>query len=93
MAPVVEKVAGEFAGRVRFLKVDTEKLPEVAGAFGIRSIPTLVVMLGDEVIDSSVGMTSEATLTRLAQKALDRSEGKSFGQRLKKLFSREQPTA
>ena len=44
VAPELEKLARDRAGRVVVAKVDTDALPEVAGRFGIRSIPTLVLM-------------------------------------------------
>jgi thioredoxin 2 len=46
VAPELEKVARDRAGRVIVAKVDTEALPEVASRFGIRSIPTMVLMRG-----------------------------------------------
>lgn len=44
IAPELEKLARSHAGRVVIAKVDTEALPEVAGRFGIRSIPTLLLV-------------------------------------------------
>lgn len=41
-APVVEKLAGEYAGKVDFYKVDIDKEQELASAFGIQSIPTFL---------------------------------------------------
>ena len=46
IAPELEKLARERAGRVVVAKVDTEELPAVAGKFSIRSIPTIVLMRG-----------------------------------------------
>jgi thioredoxin 2 len=43
VAPELEKIASEWAGRVITAKVDTDALPEVAGRFGIRSIPTMIL--------------------------------------------------
>lgn len=86
MAPTFEAVAKEFAGKVRFVKVNTEQLPDLSGAFGIRSIPTLLVLHGREVTNSNIGVTSQAALSRMAQKALDRSEGSSMGDRLRRWF-------
>ena len=43
VAPEIEKLAGERAGRVIVAKVDTEALPEVASSYGIRSIPTMIL--------------------------------------------------
>jgi thioredoxin 2 len=43
MAPNFERAAGELAPRVRFAKLDTEAAPNVAGRFGIRGIPTMIL--------------------------------------------------
>jgi thioredoxin 2 len=43
MAPAFEAAAREFEPRLRFGKVDTEREPELAGRYGIRSIPTLIL--------------------------------------------------
>ena len=42
LAPVLEELALEYAGRIDIYKVDTEKEPELAAAFGINTIPTLL---------------------------------------------------
>ncbi len=42
MSPVMDELAGEFAGQVDIYKVDVDKAQEVAAAFGVRSIPTFV---------------------------------------------------
>jgi thioredoxin 2 len=46
MAPAFEHAASEHKTRVRFAKLDTERAQEVAGRFGIRSIPTLILFRG-----------------------------------------------
>ncbi len=55
LAPMVEALATEFAGRIKFVKLDTEKNTVVPGRMGIRSIPTLVLFQGGEVKDVMVG--------------------------------------
>ena len=92
MAPTFDKVAKEFDGKAHFLKVNTEEVPELAGAFGIRSIPTLLVMLGEEVVNSQIGLTDEGTLTRMTQKAVEKSQGVTWTSKLKRMFSKEQPS-
>lgn len=42
LAPVLEEIANEYKGKVQIFKVDTEASPELAGLFGIRSIPSLL---------------------------------------------------
>jgi thioredoxin 2 len=43
MAPAFERAAAKLKGRVRFAKLDTEEAREIAGRYGIRSIPTMIV--------------------------------------------------
>ena len=42
IAPVLEELAAEYAGEIYIYKIDTEKEQELAGAFGIRSIPSIL---------------------------------------------------
>ena len=55
IAPVVEGLAGEYAGRVKVGKLDVDAYPEVAGRYGIRSIPSLLVFRGGRVEDRRIG--------------------------------------
>jgi thioredoxin 1 len=55
IAPVIEAVAGEYAGRVKVGKLDVDAHPEVAGRYGIRSIPSLLVFRGGRVEDRRIG--------------------------------------
>ena len=88
MAPAFAAAARTFTEdeEVRFVKVNTEQVPEVSAAFGIRSIPTLLVLLDGEVVDSSVGVTPEPTLVKMTRRALDRSRGVTLGAKIKRLF-------
>jgi thioredoxin 2 len=62
MAPQFEQAARRLAGRVQFAKVDTDAEPELAGRFGIRSIPTLVLMQGGRELRRASGAMSAAQL-------------------------------
>jgi thioredoxin 2 len=67
VAPELEKLARDRAGRVVVAKVDTEALPDVAGRFGIRSIPTMVLMRGGrEAKRVSGAMPASAIASSLA---------------------------
>ena len=55
IAPIVEELAGEFEGKAKIGKVDVDNNPMIAGKFGIRSIPTLLIFKGGEVVDQIVG--------------------------------------
>ncbi len=70
IAPVVEQLAAEYEGRVKFVKLDTEANPRVPGALRIRSIPTLLVFRGTEVVESQIGAGSPDALRRMVDRAL-----------------------
>ena len=86
--PVFDRVSRQFAGKVNFLKVNTEELGSISNAFGIRSIPTILVMLNGEVIDSHIGVINDASLAKMAQRALDKKEGVTFADKVKRFFGR-----
>lgn len=90
MAPIFEKVGKQFEGRVHFLKVDTEEVPQLATAFGVRSIPTVVALHCTDVIDSHVGLMPEQALAKMARRADDQAQGVTLRQRLKRMFAADQ---
>jgi thioredoxin 1 len=63
LAPVVEALAGEFAGKVKFGKVDVDENPQWAGKYGIQGIPTLLLFKGGKVQQMLVGLKSKKELT------------------------------
>jgi thioredoxin 1 len=62
LGPVVEEVAGETAGKAKVCKVNVDEQPEIAEAFGVSSIPTLVVMKDGKVTNAAVGFKPKASL-------------------------------
>ena len=56
LAPVVEELAGEFDGKVKFGKVNVDEQPELAMRYGVQSIPTLILFRGGEPVNASVGV-------------------------------------
>ena len=71
IAPLVEELAGENLGAVRFVKVNVDDSPQSAQQYGISSIPTLLVFKGGEVVDRFVGLQDKNRL----QEALDAAKG------------------
>lgn len=47
LAPIFEELSKEYKGKIDFYKLDTEKEQEIAGMFGVRSIPTIMFMQAD----------------------------------------------
>jgi thioredoxin 1 len=62
VAPIVEELAGEYEGRVKFVKLNTDENPAVSGRYGIRSIPTLLVFKDGEVKGQIVGFRPKSEL-------------------------------
>lgn len=62
LAPVVDAVAAESAGKVKFVKVNVDQARGLAGRFGVRQIPTLVFLKEGKVVDTHVGFMSEDAL-------------------------------
>ena len=55
IAPAVDAVAEEFAGRARVFKLNVDENPEIAGRYGVQSIPTLIVFKGGQKVGELVG--------------------------------------
>lgn len=62
VAPVVEELSQDYAGKLLVTKLDVDSNPEVAMKFGIRNIPTILFFKGGEVVDKHVGAAPKATL-------------------------------
>ena len=56
VGPIIEELAEEYAGEVRFAKVNVDDNQQVAGAFGIRSIPTIGFFKDGEAVGAVVGV-------------------------------------
>jgi thioredoxin 1 len=64
VAPVVEELADEYAGKVEFAKLNTDDNPQTAVKYGIRSIPTLLVFKGGEPVGQIVGFRPKSDLKK-----------------------------
>ncbi len=62
LAPVLEKVADELVGQIKIAKVNIDNNPQIASQYGIRSIPTLLVIKGGEVQEQMVGAMNRSAL-------------------------------
>ena len=63
VAPTVEKIAEDYAGRIKVGKVDVDNNPQIAGNYGIRSIPTLIIFKGGQPVDQLIGAQPEPAIT------------------------------
>jgi thioredoxin 1 len=76
VTPVVEMLAGEFAGRVTFAKCNTDDNPMLSGQFGISAIPTLLFFLDGKLIDRAIGAYPKDALKAKIVKAFGSSISK-----------------
>lgn len=70
LAPVIDELAGDFAGRLKVGKLNVDENPATAGRFGVRSIPTLLVLRGGREVDRIVGVVPKAELARRLERAI-----------------------
>lgn len=70
VAPVLERLAGRFAGRVKVVKVNVDENPSTSARFDARSIPTLVLLRDGAVVKRIVGAQPEPVLAREVEQAL-----------------------
>lgn len=64
LEPVIEELAAQMAGRVRFAKVNVDENPVIASRFEVRSIPTLLVLEAGREIDRMVGVLPKSEIAR-----------------------------
>jgi len=62
LGPVVEELAEDFGDSAIIAKLDVDANPEIAGKFGIRSIPTLLIFKKGQIVDQQVGVVSKNVL-------------------------------
>ncbi len=63
IAPVLEEIAQEYAGRVKVVKLNTDQNPELAARYQVMGIPTLMLFKDGEVVDQMVGAVPKHMIT------------------------------
>ncbi len=70
IAPVVDTLAEEYEGKVKFGKVNVDENPATPAKYGIRGIPTIMIFKDGKLMDQVVGAVPKAQLEALLKKAL-----------------------
>jgi thioredoxin 2 len=70
LAPTIDQLSSEMAGRVKVAKLNIDENPATAGRFGVRSIPTLLVLKGGTVVDRLVGLQPKQEIVRRLEKII-----------------------
>jgi thioredoxin 2 len=72
IAPMLDELAAEWAGRVRFAKLNVDENPSTAARFDVRSIPTLLVLEGGREVDRIVGVRPRGEIERRLEPVIAR---------------------
>jgi thioredoxin 1 len=70
MAPIVEEVATDFAGRVKVAKLNVDENGGVTGRYGVMSIPTLLFFKNGEVVERLIGFRPKEEVEEIIQRLL-----------------------
>ncbi|XP_050364599.1 thioredoxin M-type, chloroplastic-like [Argentina anserina] len=71
IAPVIDELAKEYAGKISCYKLNTDDSPNTATQYGIRSIPTVLFFKGGEKKESVIGAVPKSTLSATIEKYVD----------------------
>lgn len=70
IGPVVEELAGNYQGQVKFMKCNVDDNPATPGKYGIKAIPTLIFFKNGDVVDQITGMVAKGKLEESLGKLL-----------------------
>lgn len=62
ITPIIEELSKEYEGKATIGKMNVDENPEVSLKYGIRSIPTILILKNGEIVDKQVGVTTKAKL-------------------------------
>ena len=74
LGPVLEKLETDYAGRFKLVKIDSDQEQQLAGMFGIRSIPTCVLLMNGQPVDGFMGALPESQVKAFLDKHLPPAE-------------------
>ena len=70
IAPIVDQLAEEYDGQVKFAKLDVDTNPQAPMTYGVRGIPTLLIFKGGQPVDQVVGAVPKAALKSRIEAAI-----------------------
>ena len=68
--PMVEKLAAEYAGKIKIGKMDIDANSNTPSVFGVRSIPTLLFFKNGQMVDQIIGVVPEAQMKKIIDKVI-----------------------
>jgi thioredoxin 1 len=70
IAPLIDELAGEYAGRLKVVKINVDDNPETPARYGVRGIPSLLIIKSGQVKEQIVGAVPKSHLVRAVDSAL-----------------------
>ncbi len=70
IAPIIEELAAEYEGKVNIFKCDVDENDELTSKFGIRNVPTVIFLKGEEIVDKHVGAAPKSTFVEKVEALL-----------------------
>lgn len=70
VAPVIEELAADYAGKVKVAKCNVDENPQTPVKYGIRAIPTLIIFKGGSVIEQITGAVAKSQIAAAVDKVL-----------------------
>lgn len=70
LAPTIDEIANDYAGKVRVGKVNTDQDGNIASQYGIQGIPTVILFKNGQPVDRSVGLVNKAKLANMIDRVL-----------------------
>lgn len=74
VGPIMDQLAETYDGKVKFTKLNTQDSPKVPSSFGIRSIPTVLLMDGPDVVDTIIGARPRDAFEKMINRYLKKWE-------------------
>ena len=74
IGPLLEKIEADYQGRFKLVKIDSDQEQQLSQAFGIRSIPTCVLLINGKPVDGFMGATTESHIKEFLAKHLPPSQ-------------------
>jgi putative thioredoxin len=72
LIPVLTALADEYSGKIQLVKVNTDKEPQLATEYGVRSLPTVKLFKAGQVVDEFMGVLPERSVRDFIERYLDR---------------------
>jgi thioredoxin len=89
LEPILEQVASELQGKLKIVRIDVDKSPNIAAAFRVQSIPMMVLIHGGRPIDQRIGLVDKASLLEMVKPVLPATSDEVKPQELNELLTRK----